>query len=262
MSLFSLSLCSLICKVCWLNYSNYHTCYMLSFPTPVPWWTLLNHLSTVFHCAQIYLQHCTFRSDQKWPGTPLKIQPVSRLWTPWHLGTLSATTFHHSQVGKKKKKKESCFLKIFFLINLPLSNVFIPLHIYTLGLMGLHSPQAMRGEYEPHAESTAICSRIWLAMLKLPWRLEATCCCQQHPSGEDFPRFLDIPRTLISNRSIYLFVCLLQAFCSSEICFLSACSQLLSTSTKQTKWKGLLLTPSTSHHNPRKMGLYDPPGII
>lgn len=77
--------------------------------------------------------------------------------------------------------------------------------------MGLHSLQAMRGEYEPHAESTAICSRIWLAMLKLPWRLEATCCCQQHPSGEDFPRFLDIPRTLISNRSICLFVCLLTA---------------------------------------------------
>lgn len=130
----------------------------------------------------------------------------------WTLNSISGDPLSYDIPSLSERKL--CFLKI-FCINPLLSNVFIPLHIYTLGLMGLHSLQAMRGEYEPHAESAVICSRIWLVMLKLLWQLEATCCCRQHPSWEVFPHFLGMASALRSNRFTCLFVCLLQAFCSS-----------------------------------------------
>lgn len=155
---------------------------------------------------------------------------------------------------------KSCFPHIFFFIilcfqKLSLNSKSLPL----AGLMGLCSLLATRGEHEPHAERAVICSRFWLVTLKLPRRLEATCCCQQHPSREAFPRFWGFPRVRRSNQLLSFFFCknsALSKFVSCQpvhSCCLPAPSK--------PKCKGYCWHPQPHTASPEKWGFMILPGL-
>lgn len=150
---------------------------------------------------------------------------------------------------------KSCFLHIFFIIlcfqKLSLNSKSIPL----AGLMGLCSLLAMRGEHEPHAERIVICS---LVTLKLPRQLEATCCCQQHPSrgpshvSEAFPESLGVISLFPSFFLFIFFFCknsVLSKFVSCQpvhSCCLPAPSK--------PKWKGYCWHPQPPTTSTEKRG--------